>query len=308
MVTTVTLNPALDWEVRADSLEVGKVNRFEGGELRAGGKGLNVSLLLTALGVENTAAGLAAGFTGKELIRLTEEAGCRTDFILLESGATRINIKVRAEEGEETDLNGAGPEVPLGALDGLMEKLAQAEPGGGLVLSGSLPPNFPKDSYGRILKYVREKELLTVVDAAGEALTGALPERPFLIKPNLEELSEACGFAVGDLPTAVECARMLQRQGARNVVVSMGARGALLVTEEGDALFCQSPRGKAISTVGAGDSLVAGFLYGWQLHGTLAGALRWGVSAGAATAFSSGIAGREKVMEMFPLVGNVHRL
>lgn len=308
MITTVTLNPALDCYLSPEQLETGAINRYEGYRFLPGGKGINVSLLLSSLGVETVALGIAAGFTGKELVRLMEQEGCPTDFTILPHGSTRINIKIRTAEGEETDLNGAGLPLTPEAAEQLMQKLDRLKPGDGLVLAGSLPNSLPKNTYAKFLERIAEKDILTVVDAAGEALEAALPCRPFLIKPNLEELGELFGAEITELEAVAECAGDLQKRGARNVAVSMGSKGAFLLCEDGRRLFCHAVRGEAVSTVGAGDSMVAGFLYGWRLHGTLEGALRWGVCAGSATAFSPGLASGDTVRQLYPKVGNVHMI
>ncbi len=311
MVTTITLNPAIDYTIAPDRFETGEINRYSACSYRPGGKGVNVSLLLGSLGVKNTALGLAAGFTGREIVRLLEEAGCQTDFIFLPQGCSRINIKVRSpgENGVmETDLNGEGPAIPAETLDRLGEKLSSLGEGDSLVLAGSVPNSLPPDAYARLLRRVEGKGVLSVVDAAGDTLLSALPCRPFLIKPNLEELGELFGTEVRDLDAARECAVLLQEKGARNVAVSMGGKGALLVCEDGRRLFCRAVKGETVSTVGAGDSLVAGFLYGWRLHGAPEGALTWGVAAGAATAFSPGIASGDLVKKLWPLVENPHQV
>ncbi len=309
MVVTLTLNPAIDYVVSSDRFEKGEIHRCSSCSYGPGGKGVNVSLLLTSLGVENIALGAAAGFSGIEIVRLLNRAGCKTDFLFLEEGHSRINLKVLSpgkENTTETDFNGEGPVMSPDILDRLGEKLAPLGREDVLVLAGSVPRSLPRDAYRRLLKYVEGKEILTAVDAAGETLLSVLPCRPFLIKPNLEELRELCQTEVKDLATAKGCARQLQKQGARNVVVSMGEQGALLVCEDGRCLFCRSAQGKAVSTVGAGDSLVAGFLYGLKLHGNMEEALTWGVAAGAATAFSQGIASGDAVKAIYPRVGNVY--
>lgn len=308
MILTVTLNPALDCFFEPEQLRVGGVNRYEKYRLLPGGKGVNVSLLLSSLGMETVAMGFCAGFTGKELVRLVEQAGCPADFTMLPHGSTRMNIKIRTPEGEETDLNGTGAPLPPEAVEELERKLDVLQPGDGLVLSGSLPPGLPKDTYARLLERMEEKNILTVVDTAGEALEAVLPHHPFLIKPNLEELGELFGAEITELEAAAECAGELQKRGAQNVAVSMGHKGALLLCRDGRRLFCHAVRGEALSTVGAGDSFVAGFLYGWQLHGTLDGALRWAVCAGSATAFSPGLATGSEVRQLYTRVGNVHMI
>ena len=306
MIYTVTLNPAVDYIVSPERFEKGEINRYSACTYGPGGKGVNVSLLLTSLGVENRALGVAAGFSGREIVRLLEEAGCETDFLFLPEGHSRINVKVCGPGGEETDINGDGPRLPPDVLDRLAEKLSGLGPEDALVLAGSLPRTLPADSYARLLKAAEGTGALTVVDACGEALLAALPHRPFLIKPNLEELSGLFGVPVENVAGAGEYAHRLQELGARNVIVSRGERGALLAEETGGCRFCRAVRGEAVSTVGAGDSLVAGFLYGWRLHGTAEGGLRWGVAAGAATAFSKGIASGDDVKRLYVSVGGAH--
>lgn len=304
LIDTVTLNPAIDYTVSPERFEKGAINSYKDCTCRPGGKGVNVSLLLTSLGVENTALGIAAGFSGQEIVRLLGQAGCETDFLFLPEGHSRINLKVCVPGGEETDINGQGPSIPPETVDQLGAKLSALKPGDGLVLAGSVPASLPADTYARLLKQAEGKELLTVVDAAGEVLLAVLPLHPFLIKPNLEELGEVFHTEIKNTAEAGKYARILQEKGARNVAVSMGEKGALLACEDGRILFCRAAKGETVSTVGAGDSLVAGFLYGWKLHGTLEGALRWGVAAGSATAFSHGIAPGERVKELYQQVGN----
>ena len=304
MIATVTCNPALDILVRPRRFSPGEINRYGAGMCQPGGKGINVSLLLHSLGVETKALALAGGFTGREIARLLEERGCPGDFVWLPQGDSRINLKICPPGGEETQLNGEGPQIPEEAVERLERKLSALGPGDGAVLAGSLPASLPQDLYARLMKPLVRKGVEVTVDTTGEALLAALPCRPFLVKPNLEELEELFSAKLTGLPEIKEQARELQRLGARNVVVSLGAGGALLLEEGGCSLFCHGVRGQAVSTVGAGDSLVAGFLYGWQLHGTLEGGLRWGMAAGAATAFSPGIATGEQVKALFPQVGN----
>ena len=304
MIATVTCNPALDILVRPRRFSPGEINRYGAGMCQPGGKGINVSLLLHSLGVETKALALAGGFTGREIARLLEERGCPGDFVWLPQGDSRINLKICPPGGEETQLNGEGPQIPEEAVERLERKLSALGPGDGAVLAGSLPASLPQDLYARLMKPLVRKGVEVTVDTTGEALLAALPCRPFLVKPKLEELEELFSVKLTGLPEIKEQARELQRLGARNVVVSLGAGGALLLEEGGRSLFCHGVRGQAVSTVGAGDSLVAGFLYGWQLHGTLEGGLRWGMAAGAATAFSPGIATGEQVKALFPQVGN----
>lgn len=309
MIVTVTLNPALDQQISLERLVPGTIQWYSQGTFLPGGKGVNVSRLLTSLGVENRALGIAAGFTGREILRLLEKEGCHTDFVLLEQGTSRINVKLRTPQGEETALNGAGPQIPQEAVDRLLGKLAGLTGEDLVVLSGSLPQGLPETAYPQLLETVRRTGARLAADMSGDALLAALPYHPYLIKPNEEELGEI--FSLEGPLTVLEVkeyAGQLQRMGARNVVVSLGAKGALLLEEGGRCLFCHGVRGKAVSTVGAGDSLVAGFLYGLGLHGTLEGALKWGVAAGAATAFQEDLATGDQVKARFPAVGNPHIL
>lgn len=307
MIYTVTLNPCIDWYAATEALQPGEIHRC-GEEIYApGGKGINVSLLLSRLGAETRALGFAAGFTGREIVRMLEEAGCPADFVFLEKGFSRINLNLTSPQQGETAFNGGGPDVPESAVQALEDKLRALQPGDRLVLAGSIPASLPADTYARLLRAVPEG-VQTVVDTAGAALRAAIAEAPWLIKPNVQELGALFGAEITGMEGAKECAFALQEEGARNIAVSMGARGALLLTEAGQFLFCHAPAGEPVSTVGAGDSLVAGMLYGLGLHGTLEGALKWGVAAGSATAFSRGIARREQVFETYRQLGNVHQV
>lgn len=304
MIYTVTLNPAIDYVISPDSFEKGQISRYRTCTYGPGGKGANVSLLLTSLGVRNAALGIAAGFSGQEIIRLLEQTGCETHFLLLDEGHSRVNIKICTPDGEETDLNGNGPPTPPEKFEEFLGLLSDLAEGDTLVLAGSIPESLPLDVYARILKKLEGTGTQVVVDATGDSLLQTLSYRPYLIKPNHEELGELFGVAISDPHVAKSYALQLVAQGAQNVVVSLGDKGALWVDGRGRALFCRAVPGKAVSTVGAGDSLVAGLLYGLGLHGTPEGALRWGVAAGAATAFSKGIASGAQVKTLFLQAGN----
>ncbi len=301
MIYTVTLNPALDLCVPAGAIVPGGVNRCGQGVFRAGGKGINVSRALTSLGVGNRALAIAAGFTGREAAARLEAAGCPADFLFLASGCTRVNYKAAHPDGSVTELNGEGPPVPLSAVSRLGGKLSALGPGDGLVLAGSVPASLPADVYARLLAFAKEG-VRTVVDTTGEALLAALAARPFLIKPNLEELGGVSGAPVSGIGEAAACAQRLCAMGAQNVVVSMGERGALLVDARGRRFFCRAAKGRAVSAVGAGDSLVAGFLYGLG-QGGVEEALRWGVAAGCATAFSGDICAGAQARALYCQVG-----
>lgn len=299
MVCTVTLNPALDCYLAPTELVPGEVNRY--GELRflPGGKGVNVSLLLHSLGDDTVAMGIAAGFTGRELEEMLKQAGCRCIFFYLPQGHTRLNLKIEPKGRPETALNGAGPDIPEETLVQLEQRLAAVlREGDFLVLSGSLPPCLPPDTYARLARTV-PRHVKVILDTSGPALEAGLSVKPFLVKPNLEELSALLGHPLGEEREILQGAKRLRRMGARNVLVSMGQRGALLVTEEGKSIRREALPGREVSSVGAGDSMVAGFLHGWLGSGQMETALDWGLAAGAATAFQQGIAGAEEAERLY---------
>ena len=296
MVYTVTFNPALDYVVRMGDFQAGETNRTESDEIQWGGKGINVSTVLRNLGVDNVALGFLAGFTGEALDKGLQKAGIVTDFIWLEEGLTRINVKIKA--GKETEINGVGPAIPAAALEELFAKLDRLQSGDVLVLAGSIPASLPDDVYQRILARLEGKDILTVVDATRDLLCAVLPYRPFLIKPNNSELGEIFGKVLTTDKEIEDCARQLQAKGARNVLVSMAGAGSLLLDETGKVHRLGVPKGKVQNSVGAGDSMVAGFLAGWQEQRDYAAAHRLGAATGSATAFSDGLATREQVMAL----------
>ncbi len=300
MVYTVTLNPALDYVIHIEGFQTGEINRTQREEIQFGGKGINVSTVLTRLGVENTALGFLAGFTGQALAEGLRKNGIQTDFIWLMEGLTRINVKIKA--GEETELNGRGPVIPSAALDELFQKLDRLQSGDVLDLSGSIPASLPDDIYQQILRQLEGRGILTVVDAAGELLCTALSYRPFLIKPNHHELGEIFGQTPVTDQELTACAKKLQKQGARNVLVSMAGEGSLLLDETGACHRLGVPRGTVRNSVGAGDSMVAGFLAGWLKTGDYETAHRMGAAAGSATAFSDGLATEAKVLALLDVL------
>ena len=296
MVYTVTFNPALDYAVRMADFRSGGINRTEREEVQFGGKGINVSTVLSHLGVENIALGFLAGFTGQALEKGLRKSGVRTDFIWLPEGLTRINVKIKA--GEETEINGQGPGIPAAALEELFRKLDQLQSGDILDLSGSIPASLPDDVYQRILQRLEGRGILSVVDATRELLCAVLPYRPFLIKPNNHELGEIFGQTPVTDQEITACARQLQERGARNVLVSMAGDGSLLLDEAGNCHRLGVPKGKVRNSVGAGDSMVAGFLAGWLRTGDFAAAHRMGAAAGSATAFSDGLAEEKDILAL----------
>ena len=296
MIYTVTFNPALDYVVWMDTLRPGQINRTQSEEIQCGGKGINVSTVLTALGVDNVALGFLAGFTGRALEEGLRSQGIRTDFIWLPDGLTRINVKVKG--GDETEINGQGPTVGPLALRALQDKLDRLEAGDILVISGSVPAALSHDVYEQILARLEDRGIQFVVDTTRDLLYSALPYHPFLIKPNSLELGELFGRTLEGNSDIRACAARLQEMGARNVLVSMAGDGSLLLDERGGCHRLGVPQGTVRNSVGAGDSMVAGFLAGWLERGDYAYAQRLGAAAGSATAFSDGLATREQVMAL----------
>lgn len=293
MIYTVTLNPALDYVLTLDALEPGTSRTCRDAGLFFGGKGVNVSSVLKVLGHASVALGFVAGFTGHALRLGLEAQGIATDFISLSRGLTRINVKIKARE--ETELNGPGPAPEPEQLTQLLGRMDRLESGDCLVLSGSVPPGVPQDFYGTILARLKDRGVAAAVDAAGSLLSAALPCRPFLIKPNLRELEGLLGQQLTREEQILSGVRRLQDQGARNVLVSMAGAGSLLVEESGRSHRLGVPKGTLCSSVGAGDSMVAGFLAGWLETGDCRYAHRLGAAAGAATAFSPGLATKEAI-------------
>lgn len=294
MIYTVTFNPAIDYVVRLDTpLQAGTVNRAAGEDCVLGGKGINVSGILAQLDCPSVALGFVAGETGAWLERGLAAQGLQTDFIHLSSGMTRINVKIKA--GQETELNGAGPAIPPQAMEALQQKLDTLRPGDILVLAGSIPSSLPADTYERVLKRLQGHGVRAVVDAAGQLLANVLPYGPFLIKPNHYELAEIVGRSLHGDEEIAAAAHELQEQGARNVLVSMAGDGALLLDETGVVHRIGTPKGTVINSVGAGDSMLAGFLAGYLQSGSYQDALRLGTACGSATAFSLGLASRNEI-------------
>lgn len=294
MIYTVTFNPAIDYVVHLPgSLQLDAVNRTTQEEYQFGGKGINVSSVLNALGCENTALGFVAGPTGRWLEDGLRAQGVHTDFIHLDEGVTRINVKIKA--GEETEINGLGPRIGEADMAQLTAQLDRLGPGDALVLAGSIPACLAGDTYEKILVRLEGRGVQVVVDATRDLLVNVLQYRPFLIKPNNHELGEIFGRTLSTDEEIVECARLLQQKGARNVLVSMAGDGALLLDEGGNVHRLEAFKGKVKNSVGAGDSMVAGFVAGWLEKGDYAWALRLGSACGSATAFSDTLATRTEI-------------
>ncbi|MCM1541041.1 MAG: 1-phosphofructokinase [Blautia sp.] len=293
MIYTVTFNPALDYAIGVENLKLGMTNRSAFEQILPGGKGLNVSTVLNNLGVENIALGFIAGFTGAEIRRGFEAMGGKCDFIELKEGISRINVKIKSTK--ETEINAAGPAVDDESLSMFMRKLDVLKGGDILILSGSIPASLSDSLYGDILKMLSDRRILVVVDAVKDLLLNALPDRPFLVKPNAQELGEIFGVTFRSREEAVPYARKLQEMGAANVLVSMAGDGAVLVTETGEALMSGAPKGKVINSVGAGDSMVAGFVAGWCEKRDYVHAFKMGLAAGSASAFSERLATKQEI-------------
>lgn len=297
MIYTVTFNPSLDYIVSVDDFKLGLTNRTASELILPGGKGINVSTVLGNLGIESTALGFVAGFTGDEIIRRVEELKINSDFIRIEEGISRINLKLKSIDG--TEINGSGPVIGEEKVLELMQKLDTLQAGDVLVLAGSIPSSMPDDMYRRIMKELDNRGIMIVVDATRELLVNVLEYHPFLIKPNNHELGEIYGAELTDRESVIPYARKLQQQGARNVLVSMAGQGAVLAAENGEIYMSPAPKGTLVNGVGAGDSMVAGFLAGYLEKKDYGHAFRMGLSAGSASAFSEYLATREEVEAVY---------
>lgn len=296
MIYTVTFNPAIDYVVELVSFNIGEVNRTTREYMNLGGKGVNVSRVLTNLEIPNTSLGFIAGFTGEALRTGLAEMGVKTDFIKLKEGNTRINVNIKGIS--ETDINARGPEISDEAIEELFEKLNILKEGDILVLAGSIPTSLPSDMYERIMSKLYGKGIKFVVDATKDLLLKSLKYEPFLIKPNNHELGEIFGIQLKNDDEIIYYARELKKKGAKNVLVSMAGDGAVLVDENNIAHKIGTPKGKVVNSVGAGDSMVAGFLAGYLEKGDYQYALRMGTASGSASAFSEGLATKQEVMDL----------
>lgn len=296
MIYTITFNPALDYIVYVEDFQMGMTNRTTEETMLPGGKGINVSIVLKNLGFDSTALGFTAGFTGEEIKRRLEETGCSSQFITIPQGMSRINLKLKSADG--TEINGMGPDIDPESMQKLMGQLDTLQPKDILVLAGSIPNSISNSIYKEIMERLAAKDILVVVDATKDLLVNVLENRPFLIKPNNHELGEIFGVKLKRRKEAVPYARKLQEMGARNVLVSMAGEGAVLADENGDIWESPAPEGKLVNGVGAGDSMVAGFLAGWLKSGDYRQAFRMGVAAGSASAFSELLATGKEVEDL----------
>jgi 1-phosphofructokinase len=296
MIYTVTLNPSLDYVVDVDDFELGRTNRAVSERLYAGGKGINVSFVLKNLGFESTALGFSAGFTGEEIKKQIQERGITENFITVLNGQSRINIKLRGQQ--ETEINGRGPDIEKEHIQQLLKKLSVLSPGDYLILAGSVPMKINDTIYYDILKTLDKKGIKAVVDTTGDLLLNVLKYHPFLIKPNIHELSELFSTEIKTKEEVVQYGLKLQDMGAQNVIVSMAGDGAVFICENGEIYKSEAPKGVVKNSVGAGDSMVAGFLAGFCETKDFAKAFKMGVCTGSASAFSEDLATKEQVRQV----------
>lgn len=296
MIYTVTFNPALDYVMYVDDLQSSDINRTQSEQLFYGGKGINVSVILSRLGVENKALGFLAGFSGRQIEDMLGKDSIKSDFVYLKKGYTRINVKIKSER--EIDINACGPEIDSKDIEALYDKLEKIKKGDCLVLAGSIPKSLPDDIYEKILERLKNKGIDFVVDATGNLLKNVLKYKPLMVKPNHHELGEMFSAEIKNLDDIKKYGKMLQDMGARNVLVSRGRDGAALLDENGNIHTMGNVPGDIVSSVGCGDSMVAGFLAGYYKTNDYAYALRLGSACGNATAFSSSLATKEEIENM----------
>ena len=297
MIYTVTFNPSLDYIVSVDDFKLGLTNRTSSELILPGGKGTNVSTVLKNLGFESTALGFVAGFTGKEIVKRLNDMGIKSDFISIENGISRINLKLKSIDG--TEINGAGPDISEEKVNELMDKLNQLKEGDVLVLAGSIPSSMSDNIYRDIMADLKDRGVMIVVDATKDLLLNVLEYHPFLIKPNNHELGEIFDVKLTTREEVIPYGRKLQEKGARNVLVSMAGEGAVLIAEDGQVFDAPAPKGKLINGVGAGDSMVAGFVAGWIEKQDYEYAFHMGVASGSASAFSENLATKEEIINVY---------
>lgn len=293
MIYTLTFNPALDYIVGVNDFRTGQINRTCSEKILPGGKGINVSIVLSNLGYDSTALGFVAGFTGDDIEKLMKQYGCGTDFIHVENGFSRINLKMKSDN--ETEINGQGPHIGEPDIEKLYKKLGKLEDGDTLIISGSIPNTLPGDIYEQIIEKIKEKRVHIIVDAEKELMTKILKYHPFLVKPNNHELGEIYGVKLSKKEDVIPYAKKLQDSGAQNVLVSMAGEGAVFISQSGEVFCSDAPKGVLVNSVGAGDSMVAGFVAGWIETKDYHKAFRMGLASGSASAFSTELATRTEV-------------
>ena len=300
MIYTVTFNPSLDYIVSVDNFKLGLTNRTGSELLLPGGKGINVSTVLMNLGIESTALGFVAGFTGDEVVRRLEQMGVKNGFIRIPDGFTRINLKLKSIDG--TEINGQGAEISEEKVEQLMVQLDELSEGDVLFLSGSIPASMPSDAYQKIMERLKDKAVRIVVDATQDLLMNVLPYHPFLIKPNNHELGDIFGVQLNTRKEVIPYGKKLQEMGAQNVLISMAGEGAVLIAADGRIFDAPAPKGVLVNGVGAGDSMVAGFMAGWMEKKDYEYAFHMGVAAGSASAFSENLATKEEIEVVYQQV------
>lgn len=300
MIYTVTFNPSLDYIVSVKDFKLGLTNRTDSELMLPGGKGINVSIVLKNLGIDNTALGFVAGFTGKEVVKRLEKFGVKNGFLEIPEGFTRINVKLKSIDG--TEINGQGPSISEEKIEQLMTRLDEMGEGDVLFLSGSIPASMPDDTYQKIMERLKDKGILISVDATQELLLKVLPYHPFLIKPNNHELGEIFGVELRTRESVVPYGKKLQEMGAENVLISMAGEGAVLIASDGQVYDAPAPKGILKNGVGAGDSMVAGFMAGWLERKEYRHAFYMGVAAGSASAFSEQLAVKEEIDQVYEQV------
>lgn len=300
MIYTLTINPSLDYVVEMDKLIVGEMNRSKNTYLLPGGKGINVSQVLKNLSIENVAILPVAGFTGEKLLHMLSEKGITYEAVRLKQGDTRINVKVLGQV--ETELNAGGPDMTKDEKNALISKVESLSDDDYLILSGSVPKGLGEYFYADLMSYLQEKKVRVILDTIGENFKNALAKKPFLVKPNKEELESLFNVKTDIGEALLELAKKVQKMGAENVLVSLGKDGAMLLTEDGNVFYAEAPKGKVVNTVGAGDSMVAGFVAEYTKSMDMEKALKWGIAAGSASAFSKNLASKE---EIDALIGNI---
>lgn len=301
MIYTITFNPALDYISNVKNFSVGQINRTQNEKILAGGKGLNVSIVLKNLGVENTAIAFIAGFTGEELERIIKQKEIKTNFIKVKNGITRINVKVTSDDSE-TAINGNGPRIDVNDIEELMEKIKNIQSDDMVILSGNVPKCIDEDIYEKISKELSDRGIKFIIDASRKLLLESLKYKPLLIKPNKQELEETYNVKINTDEDIIFFGKKLQEKGAKNVLISLGEDGAILITESEDVYHAKAPKGKVVTTVGAGDSMVAGFVAGYIKDNNYIQALKLGVAAGSASTFSEGLATQEDIEKIIDKV------
>lgn len=300
MIYTMTFNPSLDYIMKVKDFNLGVVNRTYEESIFPGGKGINVSIVLGNLGIENKAFGFIAGFTGEEIEKKVKNSGCIAEFIKLKEGNSRINVKLKSKE--ESEINAQGPKIDKYAIESLYKKLDEIKNGDILVLAGSISNTLPSDMYENIMKHLNDKDIKVIVDATKDLLLNVLKYKPFLIKPNKHELEEMFNVSINSEEEIIKYAKKLQDMGAINVLISMAGDGAILINENGEVLKHKAPKGEVKNSVGAGDSMIAGFTAGYIMKQNYKDALKYGIATGSASAFSEDLATKEKVKEILEMI------